>query len=105
MEFPDAWVIIVDGKDGLLRIFAQHRADGFSAGMYSRISSGFGLKDIKDNGGEYMITQQSGKCYSLRKDDEGIGNSFMRSRLDNLLDENTCFKITKISIEMSKLNN
>ncbi|MGJ8674338.1 MAG: hypothetical protein ACSHWP_00185 [Pseudoalteromonas sp.] len=102
MEFPHAWVIIVDSENKLLRIFAQYRADGFTAGMHSRVSSGFYLKDVKECGDEYVITQQSGTTYNLRKADEGTGDSFMRSELNNILSQNKFFSTTKISLEQSK---
>ena len=105
MEFPDAWTIIVDSENDLYRIFAQYRTDGFSSGMHTRISSGFRLKDIRDVDEMYIITQQSGTSYTLRKNEEGIGDSFMRSRLNNIIAENKCFKTTKISAELTKSTN
>jgi hypothetical protein len=84
MEFPHTWVIVVDSENSVLRIFAQYRADGFSAGMHSRVSSGFYLKGVKEFGDEYVITQQSGTTYNLRKADEGVGDSFMQSELNNI---------------------
>jgi len=101
MEFPHAWVIVVDSESNLLRIFAQYRADGFSAGMHRRVSSGFHLEDVKESSDEYVITQQSGTTYNLRKADEGLGDSFMRSELNNILSQNKCFFTTKISLELS----
>lgn len=102
MEFPHAWVIVVDSESKLLRIFAQYRADGFTAGMHSRVSSGFCLEDVKESGNEYLITQQSGTTYNLRKADEGVGDFFMRSELNNILSQNEYFSITKISLELSR---
>jgi hypothetical protein len=100
--FPDAWIIIVDNENNFHRIFAQYRADGFSAGMHSKVSSGFNSKDVTERENEYMITQQSGTCYTLRKNDEGLGDSYMRSELNNILSRNERFSITNIGQVLAK---
>jgi hypothetical protein len=103
MQYPDAWAVIIDNANNLLRIFAQYRADGFAAQRHWKISSGFRLKDITKRDKEYVITQVSGTTYHLRKEDEGFGDAYMNSKFTSILAENNAFSQTKIELELSSV--
>ncbi len=99
MEIPDAWRIIsVDKK---YKIFAQYRAFGFGQRESWRLSSGFNINDIVESDSYYEIQQISGNTYSLSKDREEFGNSFMKGKLTELMLELVDVQI----VEMADLRN